>query len=161
MKDEFKLNLISEINFILGLCKEMVLFSEYQGFIFLIRSFQRWLYFLCSQILFILWIGSRVGWLMAVNNTDPVSPDYITTFQWGCHFASTGESSSHCDGSVCVLWGDLWIFCHQIHGELSSDKVSFETVFRLRTFARWWILAWQIWILHMINFFFTLFCVNN
>lgn len=41
MQDEFKLNLISEINFILGLCKEMVLFSEYQGFIFLIRSFQR------------------------------------------------------------------------------------------------------------------------
>lgn len=35
MQDKFKLNLIIEVNFILCLCKEMVIFSEYQGFIFL------------------------------------------------------------------------------------------------------------------------------
>lgn len=133
----------------------MVLFFGIPRIIFLNIFISKMIIFSVIKHFFLhFWIGSRVGWLMAANNTDTVPPDYSTTFQWGCHFASTGESSSHCDGSVCVLWGDMWIFCHQIYGELSSDKVSFETVLRLRTFARWWVLAWQVWILHMIKFFF-------
>lgn len=158
MHDKCKLNLTIQkylVNFILDLCKEMVLFFGIPRIYILEYLHFKDDYIFCSQTFFLhFWIGSRVGWLMAANNTDTVPPDYSTTFQWGCHFASTGESSSHCDGSVCVLWGDMWIFCHQIYGELSSDKVSFETVLRLRTFARWWILAWQVWILHMIKFFF-------
>lgn len=158
MQDKYKINLTNQkylVNFILDICKEMVLFFGIPRIYILEYLHFKDDYIFCIRTFFWhFWIGSRVGWLMAANNTDTVPPDYTSTFQWGCRFASTGESSSHCDGSVCVLWGDMWIFCHQIYGELSSDKVSFETVLRLRTFARWWILAWQVWILHMIKFFF-------
>ena len=99
-------------------------------------------YFNTYQLYF---AGTWVSRIVAANIASVSPPDIIHAVQWSDNHPAPGESHAHRPVHVYSVWGDLWIFCHQSHGQLSGHQIPHAAVHRFGD-RTWWLYVW--WRIH-------------